>query len=89
MNLYYIIGAILLAIGLIINYSINRRRFNRRGVGGLQQFDSYGKAVVTTWLERFGKLIAIILIIFGIGILFLGHDKKAQQNIVPKAQQKE
>ncbi|MBK0379368.1 hypothetical protein [Mucilaginibacter segetis] len=44
-------GFLLLVACFFIRYQIGRRRFNRRGVGGLQQFSSYRKAVVTTFLE--------------------------------------
>jgi hypothetical protein len=87
MNLYYVFGIILLIGGAGINYAVNRRRFYRRGVGGLQHFKTYSGAVVTSWFERLCKLIAIALIVFGIGMLLLGHDQKAQQKIWPKERQ--
>lgn len=76
MSPYDALGAVMILTGIIINYAINRRRFYRRGPAGLQHFKTYGGAVVTTWLERLGKLIAIILILLGIGAFITGHDKK-------------
>jgi hypothetical protein len=74
---YYILGIILIAAGVVINYSINRRRFYRRGPAGLQHFKTYSGAVATTWLERVGKLIAILLILFGVFFLFAGYKGQA------------
>ena len=74
---YYILGIISIAAGGIINYSINRRRFYRRGPAGLQHFRTYSGAVAVTWLERLGKLVAILLICVGIFFLFAGYKGKA------------
>lgn len=45
-----IIGIIVFLGGVALNMSINRRRFYRRGPGGLQHFESYGKAVGISYL---------------------------------------
>lgn len=45
-------GLLLLALGLFIRYHIGRRRFNRRGIGGLQQFPTYGRFIFTVTVER-------------------------------------
>lgn len=74
---YYILGIVLIAVGVTINYLINRRRFYRRGPAGLQHFKTYSGAVATTWLERVGKLIVILLIITGIFFLFAGYKGEA------------
>lgn len=86
-----IIGVILLLGGIALNISINRRRFYRRGPGGLQHFESYGKAVGTTFLERIGKIIAFLLIVIGLFLTisyFLLPDLKPeiqhQQNLEQK-----
>jgi hypothetical protein len=63
----YGIGLILL--GIIIRYFIERRKFNRRGMGGLQHFSGFGIALVITILEWLGKWIANIMIIAGIIML--------------------
>ncbi len=64
-----VFGVIALVAGLGLRYWINRRRFNRRNVAGLEGHSSYEKAVAVTFFERIGKLIAIGLIIAG--VLFL------------------
>jgi hypothetical protein len=58
----------LLAIGLSIRYIIGKRRFNRRGVAGLQHFKSYGVALFTMTIERIVNMIATLMII---GAIFL------------------
>jgi hypothetical protein len=44
-------GLALTALCLVLRYLIGRRRFNRRGVAGLQQFRSYRHFVVTATIE--------------------------------------
>jgi len=58
----------LIALCLLIRYSIGRRRFNRRGVAGLQQFSSYHHFVVITTIE---KIILIAGNLCGIAGVFL------------------
>lgn len=55
-----------MVIGFIIRYVIGRRRFNRRGIGGLQHFSSYGIGLITTIAEWLFKWIANLLIVIGI-----------------------
>ncbi|WP_084111208.1 molybdenum ABC transporter permease [Chryseobacterium taiwanense] len=64
-----IISIISLLSGFSLRYWINRRKFNRRGIGGIEGFSSYEKAVGLNFLERLGKWLAYILII--IGLLYL------------------
>lgn len=65
-------GIIILLVGIALRYWINRRRFYRRNVAGKETFSSYEKAVIVRILEKFGKLIAWVLILFGLlmGIVF-------------------
>lgn len=76
MNWYYVIAAVVVIIGIVINTTINRRRFYRRGPGGMQHFNSYGKAVLTTWVERLGKLLVLVLVLIAIGIAGMGYRKQ-------------
>lgn len=62
-------GLILLVIGLFIRYQIGKRRFNRRGMAGLQQFSSYGRAVLTTLLERLILFIGNLCLLAGMLLL--------------------
>ncbi|MYY25873.1 molybdenum ABC transporter permease [Elizabethkingia anophelis] len=61
-----LIGIIILAFALILRYWINRRRFYRRSMTGAEGFSSYEKSVIIKFIELIGKLIAYLLIIFGI-----------------------
>lgn len=81
MNWYYVAAAVLFIIGFAINVSINRRRFYRRGPAGLQHFNSYGKAVLTTWGERLGKLLALALILLAIGIAGTGYRLQQEKKL--------
>ncbi len=82
MNWYYVIAAVLFIVGIVVNTAINRRRFYRRGAGGLQHYDSYGKAVAITWLERLGKLVALVIILFAIGFASMGYRLQQSKNSV-------
>lgn len=65
-----ITGIVLLVGGTAINYVINRRRFYRRSITGMQVFKSFERAWMTSWIEKIGKLIAWILIITGALLTF-------------------
>ncbi len=63
-------GYLFLIVGIIIRYSIGRRRFNRRGAGGLQHFNvSYAFAVIITFLEWCFTWIAYATILLGIFLI--------------------
>ncbi|MGF7077735.1 hypothetical protein [Mucilaginibacter sp. UYCu711] len=64
-------GLLLIGICLLIRYHIGRRRFNRRGIGGLQHFFSYRKAVAVGFLERLLLFIANICGLAGLFLLVL------------------
>lgn len=59
-------GVILLAVGLLLRFIVAQNRFNRRGVGGLQQFSSYPKALAVSSFEGLLKFIGFILILTGL-----------------------
>jgi hypothetical protein len=62
-------ACILLGIGLAVRYIIGRRRFNRRGVAGLQLFSSYEKWWFTTRIESLFNLLGLLAIIAGLFLL--------------------
>ena len=62
-------GMLLLLIGFIIRYHIGRRRFNRRGIAGLQHFKSYACAVFTTLVENLCQFFATLCIISAVVLL--------------------
>ncbi len=65
-----IIGIIFIVAGIALRYWVNKRRFDRRAITGLEMFSSYGKARLTVFLERLIKLLGLLLIAGG-GILVL------------------
>ena len=50
-------GLLLLAFSGCIRYQIGKRRFNRRGIGGVQYFSGYGRSV---WINLLEKLLLFI-----------------------------
>lgn len=56
--------------GFAMRFWVEKRRFERRGVGGLQQFPSYSKALAITALERFVKWLSYPVQILGFLLLF-------------------
>jgi len=64
-----ITGLLLSAIGLFIRYQIGRRRFNRRGIGGLQQFPTYGRFIFTITIERIIHFIGTLCLLAGLFLL--------------------
>jgi hypothetical protein len=68
-NYYAPCGWLLLALGLFIRYHIGRRRFNRRGIGGLQQFPTYGRFIFTVIVERLFYFIGTLCLLAGLFLL--------------------
>lgn len=74
MNSTLVLSVLTLLCGFSLRYWINRRRFYRRSPMGAEGFSSYEKSVLILFIERVGKWIAYILIIFG--LLFLWNYSK-------------
>lgn len=80
MNAWLVVGVISILIGAGLIYWINKRKFYRRNVAGLEGFSSFEVSVLVRVLERLGKWIAYILIIFGIlNLLIYGSEKKRKE----------
>jgi hypothetical protein len=62
-------SCILIGLGLAIRYIIGRRRFNRRGIAGLQLFSSYEKWWLTTRIEALFYFLGLLAILSGIFLL--------------------
>lgn len=63
----------LFGIALLARLWVNRRRFYRRGWGGLQYFSSYGKAVFTTIFEKILMVTATLLLVAALFLFLTGH----------------
>lgn len=62
---------ILFFIGLAIRLVVGMRQFNRRGLGGLQHFNNYFAGLITLFVERLLKWMAVGLMLYGlVGWLF-------------------
>lgn len=59
-------GIYLLLFGLAIRFTVGRRRFKRRGAGGLQHFRSYLMALVITTIESLFNIAGLIAILTGL-----------------------
>lgn len=68
--------SLLSGVGLI--YWINRRKFYRRNVAGLEGFTSFEASVFIRLLERIGKWLAYALILFSI-LLFLVYRSEKKR----------
>jgi hypothetical protein len=64
-----IYGLSLVGIGLFTRYHIGRRRFNRRGIAGLQHYFSYGIGVCTSVIETLLNFIGLLFILSGLFLL--------------------
>jgi len=64
-------GVLLTAVGLCIRYQISRRRFNRRGIGGLQQFPSYSRFIFIMTAERVIYFLGTLCLWAGLFLLAL------------------
>lgn len=74
------ISIVFLLLGFLLRYWINRRKFNRRGVAGLEGFSNYEKATAVQFLERLGKILSIFLILIGI-LFFYGYYRNRSQKV--------
>lgn len=64
-------GYVLIAIGVVIKYIIRRRKFNRRAITGMELFTSFEAAWITRLVEGLFNLIALFLILGGLGMLLM------------------
>lgn len=67
------IGLILILGGLAFRIYVNRRRFYRRGLGGLQHYSRYSKAISSSVYERILLFLSIPAMILGMAVLFLWY----------------
>lgn len=68
------ISFLLSGVGLI--YWINRRKFYRRNVAGLEGFSSFEASLFIRFIERIGKWLAYALILFSLFLFFIHSLEK-------------
>ncbi|QQU02169.1 hypothetical protein [Myroides odoratus] len=66
--------SLLSGIGLI--YWINRRKFYRRNVAGLEGFSSFEASLYIRFIERIGKWLAYALILFSLFLFYIHSLEK-------------
>ncbi|WP_448635419.1 hypothetical protein [Pedobacter panaciterrae] len=64
-------GTIILIIGLALRYAMYRRKFNRTNRYGVQYFRNFEYKSAAQPLEKFAKIIAMALILFGCFLLIV------------------
>ncbi|WP_121967275.1 hypothetical protein [Myroides sp. N17-2] len=84
-NFILIVGILSLILGIGLIYWINRRKFYRRNVAGLEGFSSFEASVFIRFLERLGKWLAYALILFSFLSFFLYNS---EQKRIERKQQK-
>ncbi len=75
-----IIAIIFLVPGLLLLFWINKRKFNRRNVAGLEGFSSYEKSIVIRLLEKIGKWLAYAMIIISL-LLFWMYSRRDKDKL--------
>lgn len=66
--------SLLSGIGLI--YWINRRKFYRRNLAGLEGFSSFEASLYIRFIERIGKWLAYALILFSLFLFYIHSLEK-------------
>ncbi len=64
-------GAVLVFIGIGLRLFVGQRRFNRRGIGGTQQYNSYWSAILTSTLEGLLMIVSALAIVSGIFLFII------------------
>lgn len=71
-----VFGIIVIIVGIVLIYFINRRKFYRRNAMGAEGFSSFEASVFTRFIERIGKWIAYVLIIIGVVCIWTYNKMK-------------
>jgi len=76
-------GIVLLLLGILIQYQIRKRKFNRRTSGGSEAFSSYGNSILTRFMEGIFRLISILMILLGIYMLSIPYLQPGRMHPKP------
>lgn len=87
-----ILAILFLLSGVGLIYWINRRKFYRRNVAGLEGFSSFEASLFIRFTERIGKWLAYAFILFSLFLFFIHslekeriEDKKKRIEMSDKA----
>jgi hypothetical protein len=61
---------LLFILGFGLLYFVSRRKFNRRNIAGIEEYENFEHAIGNSLVNKILKIIAYILIIIGIGNYF-------------------
>ena len=67
-----VVGIMIFSPGCYGMYWTGKRAFERRNKAGVQEFDSYGKAVGATALESIISIVSVLAIAFGFLLFCIG-----------------
>lgn len=71
-----ILAILFLLSGVGLIYWINRRKFYRRNVAGLEGFSSFEASLFIRFIERIGKWLAYALILFSLFLFYIHSLEK-------------
>ncbi len=75
---FIVVGILSLLSGIGLIYWINRRRFYRRNVAGLEGFSSFEASLFIRFVERLGKWLAYILILISLFCFYIYSTEKTR-----------
>lgn len=87
-TLITLIGVVFFIIGVILIYTVRRRRFYRRGPGGLQHFRTYRGAIFNRLWEGLAMIIGTILFVISLAIFIVSIDHAMKRKNDAKQLQK-
>jgi hypothetical protein len=69
----------LFALGVAGFVYLDRRRFYRRNVAGLEEFNGYGGMLLARTYEKVVRIISILLIVVAIGVVVFAFSSASEQ----------
>ena len=64
-------GMVLIIAGAFMRLWISKRRFDRRGVAGLQHYSSYWASLISSTVEFLLAIVSVLMVISGLGLLIV------------------
>lgn len=75
-TLLLVLAILSLIIGFGLIYWINRRKFYRRNLAGLEGFSSFEASIFIRFIERLGRWLAYVFILFSFFLFLLYNSEK-------------
>jgi hypothetical protein len=71
----FVIAAICACLGAAGLFVVGRRSFYRRNIAGIEEFDGYGRMLLTLFVERVLRVVSWFLLLGGLsmGLLLLSR----------------